>query len=512
MAIVKELETPEGVRRKLQISSTQTLEPMAEFEVATAEDVNAAVEVARKAQERWGALPIAQRTAVLQRALQALLEKQEEVMDLVVRETGKARQEALMMEVWAAADIMHFYAKNAARFLKPESLKLHGIMRFLKKAHVEYHPLGVVGVISPWNGPFILSMNPTVQALMAGNTVILKPSEVTPFSGRFVLDIFQAAGLPEGVLQVVLGDGETGAALTASSVDKISFTGSVDTGRLVGMACAQSLIPCSLELGGKDAMIVCADAEVEFAAAGAVGGSCLNSGHYCCGTERVYVVDSIADDFIERVVENTKALRQGKDGEYDVGSVFWDKQMSIIESHMQDALDKGATVLVGGRRNPNLEGFYYEPTVIVDCTHDMDIIAEETFGPIVAIIRVKDEQEAIRMANDTRFGLGGNVWTKDSRRGARLAAQLKTGSGCVNDMTMTFGVPEAPFGGRKESGVSQVNGKKGLQNYCHAMPIIVDRLGGRQAPKMYPYTKESFVSMQKTLNFLWGTRIGRWLA
>jgi len=512
MAIVKEIETPEGARRKLQISSTQTLEHIEEFEVATADDVNAAVEVARKAQESWGALPVEKRAAVLKRALAALLDKQEELMDIVVGETGKARQEALMMEVWASADLMHFYAKNTAKFLKPEKLKLHGLMRFLKKAHVEYKPLGVVGVISPWNGPFILTVNPTVQALMAGNSVVIKPSEVTPFSGKYVLDIFEAAGLPEGVLQVVLGDGETGAALTASAVDKISFTGSVATGRRVGIACAEQLIPCSLELGGKDAMIVCADADIDIASSGAVSGSCLNTGHYCCGTERVYVVDSIADEFIERVVEKTTALRQGKEGEFDVGAVFWDKQMTIIESHVQDALDRGAKVLVGGRRNPNLEGLFYEPTVIVDCTHDMDIIAEETFGPVVAIIRVKDEQEAIRMANDSRFGLGGNVWTKDSKRGARLASQLKTGSGCVNDMTMTFGVPEAPFGGRKESGVSQINGKKGLQSYCHAMPIIVDRMNGKHAARMYPYTQESFEGMQKTLRFMWGTSIGRWIS
>ncbi|MBW2713059.1 MAG: aldehyde dehydrogenase family protein, partial [Deltaproteobacteria bacterium] len=219
MAIVKEIETPEGARRKLQISSTQTLEHIEEFEVATADDVNAAVEVARKAQESWGALPVEKRAAVLKRALAALLDKQEELMDIVVGETGKARQEALMMEVWASADLMHFYAKNTAKFLKPEKLKLHGLMRFLKKAHVEYKPLGVVGVISPWNGPFILTVNPTVQALMAGNSVVIKPSEVTPFSGKYVLDIFEAAVLPEGVLQVVLGDGETGAALTASAVD-----------------------------------------------------------------------------------------------------------------------------------------------------------------------------------------------------------------------------------------------------------------------------------------------------
>ncbi len=512
MAMVRPMSTLPGARRKLELFSPQTLARIGEFEVATAQDVKAAVEAARKAQPAWAALPFAKRAEYIQRAMQILLQKQDEYIEIVLRETGKARSEAIMMEVYACLDVMHYYSKRAEKILKPRKLKLHGVMSLLKKASVIYKPRGVVGVISPWNGPVILALNPTIQALMAGNTVVLKPSEVTPFSGKIVYDMLAEAGIPSGVMNIVLGDGETGAALTKADVDKIAFTGSVATGRKVAMACAEKLIPCTLELGGKDPMIVCEDADLDIAAAGAVVGSLMNTGHYCCGTERIYVVDSVADAFLEKVVERVKQMRQGDQGEYDVGAVFWEKQMDIIEAHMVDAVKKGAKVLIGGKRNAKLKGLYFEPTVITDLTHDMDIIREETFGPIVAILRVKDEEEALRMANDTRFGLGANVWSRDSEKASALACRIDSGSACVNDMTMTFGVPEAPFGGRKESGVGQVNGETGLRGYCHAQPIIVDRHGGKMILQHYPYTAKKDEDMKKAMQFFWGTTFGRWFS
>src|ERR1019366_187659 len=267
--------------------------------------------------------------------------------------------------------------------------------------------------ITPWNGPFILSLNPSVQALMAGNTVVLKPSEVTPFSGRLVGELFTEAGLPRDVLTIVEGDGETGAALVDAGVNKISFTGSVRTGRKVGEACGRNLIPCTLELGGKDPMIVCADADLERAVGGAVFGAFMNAGQFCCSTERVYVVESVADEFTRRVVEKTKALKLGKEGEFDIGPIIWPKQLETIERHVADALGKGARLLSGGRRATEVGNLFYEPTVLVDVTHDMAIMREETFGPILPIVRVKDEAEALRLANDTAYGLAANVWTKD---------------------------------------------------------------------------------------------------
>jgi len=512
MAIVTPVDTPTGERRRLALASPATLDAIGEIEVQTEADVAAAVERARKAQPDWGTLPVEERARVMKRALDVLLERQEDVLDVVIQETGKPRTEALQMEVYAVCDAINYYSKNAGRFLATEKRRLHGLLSLMKQLRIVYRPLGVVGVISPWNGPFVLSMNPSVQALMAGNAVLLKPSEVTPFSGRMAAEIFAQAGLPEGLFQVLEGDGETGAALTRAGVDKIAFTGSVATGRRVAVACAEQLIPCTLELGGKDAMIVCGDVDPEIAAGGAVAGALMNTGQYCCGTERVYVVDSVADAFTKSVLERVSTLRQGAEGEFDVGPIFWPRQLEIIEEHMADAIEKGATVLAGGRRNPSLEGLFFEPTVLADVTHDMRIMTEETFGPILPIMRVRDEDEALAMANDSPYGLSGNIWTRDKGKGFRMATRMQTGSVCINDMAMTYGCQEAPFGGLKESGVGQVNGPGGLRGYCHAEPIITDRFGGKQSAARYPYSAKTDEGMQKFMKLQWGTALGRWLS
>jgi len=509
MAIVTPVDTPPGARRRLALANPATLEPIGEIEVRTAEDVRAAVETARKAQLDWSALSFDDRARVMRRVLQILLERQDEFIDVVLAETGKTRGEALAMEIFAVCDSLNYYAKNASKILKTRKLKLHGMMRLLKQVRIAYRPLGVVGVIAPWNGPLVLAMNPTIQALMAGNAVILKPSEVTPLSALMVAELFEQAGLPDGLFQVLTGDGETGAALTRAGVDKISFTGSVETGRKVAVACAEQLIPCSLELGGKDAMIVCADSDLDNAAGGAVAGSFMNTGQYCCGTERIYVDASIAEAFTDKVVDRVSKLRQGAEGEFDIGAIFWPEQLAVIEDHMADARAKGAKVLCGGRRNPELEGLFYEPTVITDVDHDMKIMREETFGPILAIMPVRDEEHAIQLANDSKYGLGGNVWTRDKQHGIEIAQRMETGSVCVNDMTMTYGVQEAPFGGHKNSGVGQVNGETGLRGYCHAEPIIVDRFGGKQTAKMYPASRKDDDGMQKFMRLLWGSSLGR---
>jgi succinate-semialdehyde dehydrogenase/glutarate-semialdehyde dehydrogenase len=342
---------------------------------------------------------------------------------------------------------------------------------------------------------------------MAGNAVIHKPSEVTPFSALVLKELTEAAGFPEDLYQVVQGDGQTGAALIDAGVDKVSFTGSVATGRKVGEACGRNLIPVTLELGGKDAMIVCCDADLDRAADGAVRGSCFNTGHYCCGTERIYVPEDIYEPFVDKVVEHTKKLRQSDTEEGDVGAIFWDKQMDIIESHMDDARAKGAKVLVGGKRNADLSGLYFEPTVVVDVNHDMEIMQQETFGPIVAIQKVRDEREALTLANESDYGLSGNVWTQDANKGVALGEQMKTGSVTVNNIAMTYGVAEAPFGGLKSSGVGQVNGEVGIRGYCHVHPIILDV--SKKAQGGYPYTLEGAQGMQKFIKTVFGNRFLR---
>ncbi|NQX87683.1 MAG: aldehyde dehydrogenase family protein [Halioglobus sp.] len=501
-------------RRHLKLRSPVTLEATGELICANADDVILAIGKARAAQPAWARTRLQERAAIIERALQVVLERQDEIIDTVVAETGKCRTDAMSMEVFSVADQLCYYAKNAEKFLKPRKRKVHGLLGLMKQLRIVYKPLGVVGLITPWNGPFVLVMNQAAQAILAGNTVVAKGSEVTPYSAKLAEDIFKQAGLPDGVLQVLLGDGETGAAIVNGGVDKVSFTGSVATGRKVAEACARQLIPVTLELGGNDAMIVCADADLDRAADGAWVGSCMNTGHYCCGTERIYVVKEVYGEFLRLVLEKGKSLRQGQQHGWneDIGAVFWDRQMSIIEAHVDDARNKGATIHMGGRRNPNLAGLYYEPTVITEVDNSMDIMILETFGPILCIQKVDSEKEALALANDSEFGLNGNVWTQDKEKGYQLASSLDTGACSVNDMAVSYGIPAAPFGGKKNSGVGQVNGKKGVRGYCHEMPIVIDRFGGKMQ-NGYPYDTKSAEGMKKLMHFLWiKTPIGKWLS
>ena len=508
MALFEEIPS-ESDHRQYNIKSPVSLESIGQFESATAEEVTAAVHRASKAQGEWALLTFAERAKVLWRWVDAIVERQDDIIDLVMKETGKARNEAIAMEVMAPCMQISHYAKRGGKYLQTKKRRPTGVMRLRKKVSLVYQPLGVIGLITPWNGPIALVTNPLAQAFMAGNAVVHKPSEVTPFSAILLKELTQAAGFPEDLYQVVQGDGATGAALIDSGVDKISFTGSVATGRKVGEACGRNLIPVTLELGGKDAMIVCTDADLDRAADGAVRGSFFNSGHYCCGTERVYVPESIYESFVEKVVTKTKALKQTEACDGDVGAIFWDKQMDIIEAHMADARAKGATVLVGGERNRSLPGYFFPPTVVVDVDHGMDLMRKETFGPVVAIQKVRDEQEAISLANDSDYGLSGNLWTRDLAKGEALAEQIVTGSVCVNDIAVTYGIPEAPFGGRKASGVGQVNGETGIRGYCHLHPIIIDT--GKRAQGGYPYTPESAAGLQKLIRTVFGNRVLRWL-
>ena len=465
MAVVERLDAAPGERRRLRLANPATLQPFGELEVEGSEEIAVAVERARKAQAEWADCSFGERGHVLERAVALLVERSDEFVARIVAETGKPPAEALATEVLTGCDSLQFYAKRARHILADRTVPLHLLKT--KKLRVVHRPLGVVGIITPWNFPFLLALNPTLQALMAGNAVVLKPSEVTPDSGRMVGELFDAAGLPDGLLQVVQGDGETGAALVEAGVDKIAFTGSVATGRRVAERCGRLLVPCSLELGGKDPMIVCADADLERAARGAVFGAFSNSGQVCTSTERVYVVDEVADAFTRRVVELTGELRQGADGEFDVGAMIRPEQLGIVDEHVREAVASGARVLAGGRRNPTCEGWFYEPTVLDDVTHEMRIMREETFGPVLPIMRVRDEDEALAFANDTRYGLNANVWTKNKRRGTEIARSIDSGCVVVNDCMVTYGVTEAPFGGVKESGIGRVNGAEGLIAMCH---------------------------------------------
>jgi acyl-CoA reductase-like NAD-dependent aldehyde dehydrogenase len=510
MAIVAQIETEGGGRRRLGLSNPATLEEVGSIEVQTAADVEAAVERAHKAQPAWAELGIQARARYLERAVRVLLARQEEFIDVICSETGKPRLEALATEILTACDALQFYAKRARHILADRTVPVHLLKT--KKLKLCYRPLGVVGIITPWNFPFILSLNPTAQALVAGNAVVLKPSEVTPFSGRLVEELFRDAGLPDGVFQLLQGDGETGAALVEAQIDKLSFTGSVRTGRRIAEVCGRRLIPCTLELGGKDPMIVCADADLARAARGAVYGAFANSGQVCTSTERVYVVEDVADEFTRRVLDETRALRQDSTGEFDVGAIACPQQLEIIDSHVADAVEKGARVLAGGRRNPAHAGLFYEPTVLDGVTHRMRIMREETFGPVLPIMRVADEAEALRLANDSGYGLNASIFTGDRRHGVELARSIESGCVVVNDCMLTYGVPESPFGGIKQSGIGRVNGELGLRSYCNVQSILIDRFGSPSEPLWYPYSARKLTLIQRAMKVLWGTPLGRLLS
>jgi len=510
MAIVAQIETEGGGRRRLGLSNPATLEAVGSIEVQTAADVAAAVERAHKAQPAWAEIGIQARARYLERAVRVLLARQEEFIDVICSETGKPRLEALATEILTACDALQFYAKRARRILADRTVPVHLLKT--KKLKLCYRPLGVVGIITPWNFPFILSLNPTAQALVAGNAVVLKPSEVTPFSGRLVEQLFRDAGLPDGVFHLLQGDGETGAALVDAQIDKLSFTGSVRTGRRIAEVCGRRLVPCTLELGGKDPMIVCADADLARAARGAVYGAFANSGQVCTSTERVYVVEDVADEFTRRVLDETKALRQDSTGEFDVGAIACPQQLEIIDSHVADAVASGARVLAGGRRNPAHRGLFYEPTVLDGVTHQMRIMREETFGPVLPIMRVSDEAEALRLANDTDYGLNASIFTGDRRHGVEMAKSIESGCVVVNDCMLTYGVPESPFGGIKESGIGRVNGELGLRSYCNVQSILIDRFGSPSEPLWYPYSARKLTLIQRAMKVLWGTPLGRLLS
>lgn len=510
MAIVEYLNTPAGERRRFAVRSPVDLTPLGEYECAEADDVARALATARAAQKAWMDVPVAARAAAMAKVRDQVLAAQDEIVAVVVRETGKCLTDALSMEVYSSLDLMSYYIRRAAKIMQPRRLALHGAMAMMKKVTIVPRPLGVVGIISPWNAPFVLSVGYVVQALLAGNAVLLKGSEHTPASTLLIGRIFRDAGFPEGLLQIITGDGRTGAALVEAGVDKISFTGSTATGRKIGEACGRLLIPCSLELGGTDAMIVCDDADVDNAAAGALMGACLNAGQVCIGTQRILATPGIYDALVERIAERCKALRQGSahGAEEEVGSIVMDRQLDLLEQQVQDAIAKGARVLAGGRRNPQLPGLYYEPTVLADCTGDMRVMREETFGPVACIRKVANEEEALAVANDSSNGLSGGVWSKNQEKALGLAGRMETGSVAINDVSMIFGIPEAPFGGRKASGVGRSNGADGLLNYCHLTPMVVPRFRNAR-PSSFPYTAKGVAGLRKAIHFFWGSPLGR---
>jgi succinate-semialdehyde dehydrogenase/glutarate-semialdehyde dehydrogenase len=385
----------------------------------------------------------------------------------------------MSMEVVPALDLMQYFARKSERMLRPEKIDI-GLYGFLGRSSVvEYRPLGVVGIISPWNFPWATPVGEVVMALMAGNSVVLKPSELTPLTGLKVGELFARAGLPGGVLEVVTGDGQTGAALVEAAPDKVMFTGSVPTGRRVAVAAARNLTPVVLELGGKDPMLVFEDADISAATEAAVWGAFANSGQACASVERCYVHESVAEEFTRRVVEKTRALKQAGGGAAcDLGSMSSERQFRTVEEHVKDAVARGARVLAGGgrARGCSERGWFHEPTVLANVDHTMAVMREETFGPVLPVMTFRDEEEAVRLANDSVFGLTASVWTRDLRRGRRVASRIEAGTVMVNEVLYTHGIAQAPWGGVKQSGLGRTHGRLGLLEMVAPHHVHVNRL------------------------------------
>jgi acyl-CoA reductase-like NAD-dependent aldehyde dehydrogenase len=455
-----------------------TGETLGELECASQAEVGAAVERARAAQPAWAELGARARLGILRQFQRLLYQKKDQVARAVTRENGKPQVEALVTEVLVVLDAARFLIENAHAILKPEAVSHGNLAMKAKSACLVREPYGVIGIISPWNYPFSTPATEGLAALVAGNAVVVKPSEFTPLAALELASLLHQAGAPREVFQVIVGDGATGAALVEAPISKIVFTGSVRTGKRVAEAAAKKLLPALLELGGKDPMLVLEGADLDVVSSAALWGAFMNAGQACLSVERCYVHRSLYEKFLAAVVEKSRKLRvgNGTDPETDIGPMIHEQQLRIVEGHVGDAIARGARLLTGGRRLPELGPNFYAPTVVADVTHEMLIMREETFGPVLPVMPFATDDEALRLANDSQFGLAASVWTSDRRRGDALARRIEAGTVMVNDVISCFGISEAPHGGVKSSGLGRTHGRLGLEEMVRIKYVNSDLL------------------------------------
>jgi acyl-CoA reductase-like NAD-dependent aldehyde dehydrogenase len=474
-----------------------TLERLGTVRAMSADDVRERVQRSREAQRAWGVTTFSERREVLRGVLERVLDQQEEICRIASRDSGKTLADAVMGEVLPVLEKLRWTIAEGEKHLRPEKRSAGFFVH--KSARVEYRPLGVIGIICPWNFPFHNIACPAIPALFAGNGIVLKVSEHTSFSAEPFVEIFREALRTRGhdpeLVQVVTGYGDTGAALVKSGADKIFFTGSPANGRKVMATASEGPTPVVLELGGKDPMIVCDDADLDQALGQAMLGVFTACGQMCVGVERIYVDGKIYDAFVDGALERVRALRQGPplgDKTVDVGAMTMPRQIEIIQELVDDAVHKGARLLAGGRKNPRLSGQFYEPTLLADCDHSMRITQEEQFGPVMVICRVENEDEAIKLANDSRYGLGASVFTRDRERADRVAARIKSGMVVHNEYGIAAMTQSLPFGGEKISGVGRINGPEGLRACCHVQSVMTDRFPIAAGVSLYPIAPTTF--------------------
>lgn len=475
-------------KREIISRNKATGEEIGRVPSMTEEEARAAVERARASQVAWGATSPEERGRVILRFRDLLIDKAEEVAELIARENGKTRLEAVSTEIAPVADLCSYFAKNLNDILAPRQIHLH-LMRH-RGSYIHYKPRGVVLVISPWNFPFSIANGEIVMSLLAGNAVVHKPASLTPLIALKGAELLRQAGLPTGVLEVVTAPGPVAEKMIGMGVNYVNFTGSTAVGQKIAEVCGRNLLPYSLELGGKDPVIVCADADVERAANAIVWGAFCNSGQVCASVERVYAVEPIYQQLVDKVVEKAKKLRQGDplDTNTDVGAMTDASQLELIERQLADATKKGAKILAGGKRGPG-PGQFFEPTVLVDATDEMEVVSEETFGPVVPLIKVDSEEEAVRRANHSIYGLNAYVFTRDREKGKRLAERLEAGTVMINDVLTTHAAPETPWGGVKKSGFGRVHSDDGLRSLCESYHVNYGRIPAMaREPFWYPYS------------------------